>query len=186
MGTELLDGFEHNYTCTIGCDLDGSELHFSQFSQMTGQDGSIVNITPKAGSSWLGVFAYGQLSDKAVTGVFSTPNPDTVCIIAKGEGYWVPVLNPSKWEFVKSAPIVDVRCARQNGLILFMDHTEIVAYGKSGLVWTSDRLSLDGFKILSLQQDKILGRYYSHSLDSDQDFTIDLFTGKRLSAPFTP
>ena len=54
-----------------------------------GKDGLIVEIVSLEGSSWVGVFAFGEISPKGISGIYSMPDPDKFCVVSRGAGYIV-------------------------------------------------------------------------------------------------
>jgi hypothetical protein len=74
-----------------------------------GRDGVLVKVRSECGQEWLGRFAFGRLTQKGVSGLFTTPDPDRLCVVAAGEGYFVSVNTPTSWEEISAVPILDVR-----------------------------------------------------------------------------
>ena len=66
-----------------------------------------------------GVFAFGDLTPKGMSGVYTLPNKDKLCVVSKGSGYFVTANNPADWDKVKSIPVMDVRSVLSQGIILF-------------------------------------------------------------------
>jgi hypothetical protein len=89
-------------------------------------------VKAKSGKTWVGVFAFGFGSR---TGVISTPEPNTVCVLSKGGGYLVNAESPELWEEVRACPVIDFRLLPEHELLVFSDFTGLAAYGNNGLVW---------------------------------------------------
>jgi hypothetical protein len=70
------------------------------------------------------------------------------------------------------------------GTLLFVGHHSILAWGKHGEAWESERLSWEGITIDSVEdclEDEILyGRGWDLRTDQDLPFALDLRTGKRI------
>jgi hypothetical protein len=98
-----------------------------------GKDGVIVKVSPQRKESCLGTFAFGQIAPKGLTGVFSTPNVNRLCVVAKGNGYLVSAGEPQNWESIKAIPIIDARSFPKSGSIVFAYFTGLVAYGDKGI-----------------------------------------------------
>ena len=71
------------------------------------RDGEWLKVKAKSGRTWVGVFAFGPGS---LTAAISTPEPNTVCVISKGEGYLVNADSPELWEEVRACPILISVC----------------------------------------------------------------------------
>jgi hypothetical protein len=137
----------------------------------------MVNVTPYEGDPWLGIFAFGQITPKGVTGIFSTPNPERLCVAAQGNAFIVSVSDPSTWESVRAIPVIDVRCVVKHGIIVFANFTELVAYGSQGLKWRTKRLTWDSMKVVEVTDDLLKGEFWDIRSESTQGFTVDLATG---------
>jgi hypothetical protein len=112
-----------------------------------GMSGPLLRISPKRGDSWLACFAGGYPGSGVADGVFPTPNPDVVCVISNGAGYWVNTKTREKSD-VPLFPVRAVEAARD--LLILADFTRLVAYGMSGLIWRSERLVTDRLSIMKI------------------------------------
>lgn len=72
-----------------------------------GLDGSpLCMISPVGRAAWMASFKFG--TPIALSGVFSTPNPEILCVVAGGFGYWVDVFQRTKSD-IRCFPIRQVR-----------------------------------------------------------------------------
>ena len=142
-----------------------------------GKDGIILSLISSDHKEWVGIFGFGNLSNKSVTGVYSCPNKDYICVISKGNGYYVNVNKPDSWEAIKLLPIIDVRIHKDKNVIYFSSLTEICAYNENGLLWTTKRISWDDLKIIEINEGKIIGEYFDIRNDDNVRFEVDLDTG---------
>jgi hypothetical protein len=55
-----------------------------------------------------------------------------------------------------------------------------MAYDSGGLRWQSKRLSYDGFKIISLNNDILVGEFWDIRNDANSLFEIDIIDGALL------
>ena len=147
-------------------------------STQGGRDGLLVEVRPESGQSWVGTFAFGDVTAKGVSGIFTTPDPERLCVVSKGEGYIVSASAPAIWETVKATPIVDVRPVRAQGIIVFANFTELVAYGPTGIRWRTKRLAWDSLKITEVTDTTIKGEFWDVRNDANSNFVVDLATGK--------
>ena len=136
-----------------------------------------MEIHPEQGERWLATFAFGQVTPKGVTGVFTTPDPQRVCVVAKGAGYLVSASFPTRWEPVNATPIIDVRPISAHGIIVFASFTDLVAYGQSGIKWKTRRLTWDGLRITDITAKSIKGEFWDIRSEAMATFVVDLTTG---------
>ncbi len=154
--------------------------HYHPVGDMAGHDGPIVRIAPHGGTPWLAMFAFarGGGSDQ----LFTCPNPDWLCVVARNLAYLVNTRDPEQWEIVNGGtPVMQVLPAEQPKLLLFADYTDIEAWGPEGLVWHSARLSLDGLRNLRVEGTVLRGEGWYP--DCWAAFTIDLRTGRHEDGP---
>jgi hypothetical protein len=119
-----------------------------------------------------------QRGDGKLTGVFATPSPDHLCLIASGRGYWVPTAAPTDFQVIQAYPIQDARAIPQLRLLIFTDYTDLVAYGVDGLRWASGRVSWDGITIVSADADGIVGRAWDATREQEVGFFVNPQTGR--------
>ena len=172
--------FDHTYECEVASETTGRENRKFFYPGATtegGRDGLMVNVIPYKGDPWLGIFAFGKVTPKGVTGIFSMPNSECLCVVAQGNAFIVSVNDPSTWESVRAIPVIDVRCIVKHGIIVFATFTELVAYGSSGLKWRTKRLTWDSLKVVEVTDDLLKGEYWDIRSESKQSFTVDLATG---------
>src|SRR2546425_2622421 len=104
--------FPHSYECKRLKETSRSALphyYFPGASTQGGRDGLLVEVRPEHSQPWLGTFAFGQVTPNGVSGIFTTPDPQRLCVVSKGEGYLVSATTPTEWEVVRATPIIDVR-----------------------------------------------------------------------------
>jgi hypothetical protein len=65
-----------------------------------------------------------------------------------------------------------------HAVVLLFDATHIVAYGREGLRWRSQRLSYDGLSGLHVADAKLVGTAFDPTASSNQaPFAVDLADG---------
>jgi hypothetical protein len=171
--------FPHRFECEPIEEVrggSGPHLYFPK-GQRAGQDGVLLRVQRPMADAWIGLFAFGNVGDDGVSRILSMPDPEKVCVVAKGAGYLVSAHDPNTWESVRAVPIVDVRSIPHAGVVVFATHTDILAYGESGVRWRTGRLAWDRFKIVSIAQDKLVGEYWEIRDEAMQTFEVDLETG---------
>ena len=152
--------------------------YFPDTSTEGGSDGPIVKVTPPGGTSWVGIFAFGQLVKNGLSGLYPMPDQKQFCVVANGRGYIVDAGDHSRWEELMAQPITDVREILDKGMIIFANLTEITAYDSTGKKWTTKRLALEGFKIVDISSERIVGKYYDIRSEADNLFEVDLASGE--------
>jgi len=180
MSLELEESFIHNFECKQLKELRGvSQQHYYYPGASTegGQDGLVVQVFPPSRDSWVGTFAFGTVSSKAKNGLYSWPDPQILCVVSQGQGYLVGVDEPTNYEVLNVDPILEVIPVRAKDIVVFANYTELMAYGKSGPVWVSDRLSWDGLKITKVSDNYIEGEAWDPRVEANVGFKVDLSNG---------
>jgi hypothetical protein len=67
-----------------------------------------------------------------------------------------------------------------DGLLLFVGHHSILAWGRDGEAWESDRLSWEGITIDRIEGKILHGQGWDMMTDKDIPFSLDLSTGRKL------
>jgi hypothetical protein len=180
MSNEIDFSFPHKFACKVLDELPGGPTHRRHFFpgyQAGGQDGVTVQVLPEAADAWIGTFAFGKFGKAGISRVLSMPDPEKLCVVARGAGYVVFASTPDAWEVVGAIPIIDVRVVAAAGLVVFANYTEMLAYGKNGVKWRTKRLAWDGLKIIAVGDQTLVGEYWDIREERMQRFEVDLATG---------
>ena len=156
-----------------GCDV----YYYPGASVEGGKDGVIVSFVSNQGVKWQGVFAFGDISRNAISGVFNLPGSDKFYIISKGAGYIISVNDPFDWKEIDAAPIMDVKVSETLQILVFADYTGLIAYNNVGIAWRNVRLVYDGFKIISVKGSILTGASFEPGNNKETMFEVDLTTG---------
>lgn len=135
----------------------------------------ILEVAPEGGEQWIGEFWGGA---EGLDGVFATPNADTLCVVVKGQGYWVPVREPTAFDVVRSIPIKRVLPVENPAVLIFVNYTRLSAYGPQGFMWITEDLSWDGLEILDVAEGAVRGTAWDSPAGRDTPFSVDIATGK--------
>ncbi len=138
-------------------------------------DELVVDVFPLNGDPWQGKFLCGE---GGVTGLFGTPCHDVLCVVANGQGYWVPVCDPQRFEEVLCVPVKHVLAVPERSLIAFGSFTELVAYGSAGWRWRTSRLSWDGLTSLDVSADRVTGMAWDAPNDKEVTFSVNVENGQ--------
>jgi hypothetical protein len=139
-----------------------------------GHDGLLVRCHAPGHDPWIGLFASGGWGAR---GLYPHPDEQTLCVVADGAGYMVRVDDPTQWMEIEADPVVDVRPLPSQGLLLVSNHSRVVAYGRTGVAWTT-WLPVDGIEFSDITADQIRGWATDPMYDDRIHFSIDLGTGE--------
>lgn len=135
----------------------------------------VFEVKPEGGEHWIGKFWGGA---EGLDGVFATPNADALCVVVRGQGYWVPVHEPTAFDDVRSIPIKRVLPIHNPAVLIFVNYTRLSAYGPQGFMWITEDLSWDGLEILDVTADTVRGTAWDSPAGRDTPFSVDIATGK--------
>lgn len=175
-------GFPATYAVAQLIEMPTSPIvhyYYPGASTLGGKDGISIKVIPEKIQPWIGTFAFGG---HKLSGVFSTPNVDRLCVVAAGAGYFVSSNDPMHWEKSAVFPITHVCMSLIHQVIVFSTFTEMLAYDASGVRWRIDRLSWDGFTITQVEDDFIHGKFFDIRDDAVRAFAVNIKTGAKSGA----
>jgi hypothetical protein len=142
-----------------------------------------VLIRPGAQASqpFLATCALGFRDPAAPTGLWSTPEPETICAVAGGYAYMINTSTPEHFTMIQYRPVLKIVPAVSDGLLLFAGHHAILAWGRNGQAWESEKLSDEGVTILSVDGGVVHGTGWTMQTDKEMPFTLDVQTGSCIS-----
>jgi len=129
---------------------------------------------------FLATCALGFRDPAAPTGLWSVPHSDWLCALSGGYAYLINSLDPSQFTMLPYRPVLSVHPLPEHNLILFTGHHAILAWGRDGQAWQSERLSWEGVAIDRIEGGAIHGQGWDMLTDKDVPFTLDLASGRRL------
>jgi len=142
---------------------------------------------PEGGEPFLATCALGFRDPAAPTGVWAMPDPDWLCAVSGGYAYLIHVTEPERFVFLRYRPVLHVlayssdnAAQRSDGLLLFLGHHTILAWGVVGEVWESDRLSWEGITVDRIEGGVLYGQGWDLMTDKDVPFALDLKTGRKI------
>ncbi len=77
-------------------------------------------------------------------------------------------------------PVLEILPAVAEGLLLFVGHRSILAWGREGQAWESEKLSDEGLTITEVENGVLRGTGWEMRTDEEISFALDLTTGSRL------
>lgn len=132
-----------------------------------------------ASQPFLATCALGFRDPAVPTGLWSSPKPGEVCCVAGGYAYLIDTAAPERFTMLPYRPVLQVLPAVAQGLLLFVGHRAILAWGAQGQAWESAPLSDEGITIHRVDGDTLHGLGWHMLTDKETPFTLDLRTGMR-------
>jgi hypothetical protein len=132
-----------------------------------------------ADRTFLATCALGFRDPAAPTGVWSTPRPEELSAVAGGYAYLIDTTAPERFTMIPYRPVLKIVPAVAEGLLLFAGHHAILAWGREGLAWESEKLSDEGVTILGVEGGVVRGTGWEMRADRETQFALDVRSGKR-------
>jgi hypothetical protein len=136
---------------------------------------------PQPEGQFLATCALGFRDPSAPTGVWSAPNPEELCAVAGGYAYLIDTNSPERFTMIPYRPVLEVRAVVEAGLLLFAGSRSILAWGRDGVAWESERLSDEGVTISGVENGLLRGAGWELRTDRETPFALDVRTGRRVS-----
>ncbi len=130
---------------------------------------------------FLATCALGFHDPVVPTGLWSTPNPIEICAVSGGYAYIIDTTAPERFTMIVYRPVLEIRPLPAQGLLLFVGHHSILAWGSDGQAWQSGRLSSEGLTITGIEGDLLHGLGWNLITDKEAPFDLDLRTGLRIA-----
>jgi hypothetical protein len=140
-----------------------------------------VMVKPEHGTSFLATCALGFRDPVAPIGLWSTPHPEWLCAVSGGYAYLIDTAAPEQFIMLPYRPVLGIYPAPADGLLLFVSHHRILAWGRDGQAWESAKLSDEGVTITGLENGVVRGRGWEMRTDRETPFEVDLRTGVRIA-----
>jgi hypothetical protein len=112
------------------------------------------------------------------SGIWACPDPAWICAVAGGYAYLIDTSDPARWEQVAYRPVTNVTVVAEHALLVFAGFQSLLAWGRSGKVWETGRLSWDGLRITAIHGETLLGLGWDMTTDRELEFNVNLKTGK--------
>lgn len=155
----------------------GGMLQFAREGKLV--DGGVMIEVTAERETWAGVVSNAPRSVAAArTAIVSSPSPRVLCVAARGDAYFIDVEQPGRWWSLKDAPVVAIRSATTDGLLVLATPQRVVAVGRDGLAWRTPRLAIDGIKLGEPTDGELRG--IADPRDCSEEFAVDLRTGHHV------
>jgi hypothetical protein len=152
-------------------------------SRLGGRDGILVAVEPTTRDRWLGVFA--PKLRRGVDCAVALPDRRSLAVVSGGAAYRVSTEAPLEWDTISVGRVAAPVIVAELDLVLFLEHTRIIAYGRTGLAWESNRLVWDELEAVRVEHGVLQATGFDAPLDRQVPFTVDLRTGQSDDAPHT-
>ena len=126
---------------------------------------------------FLATCALGFRDPGVPIGIWSAPDPDEICAVSGGYAYLIDTAAPERFTMLPYRPVLEIRPLSAEGLLLFVSHHAILAWGPNGQAWQSERLSSEGVTITTVEDSVIHGLGWDLMTDKETAFALDLRTG---------
>jgi len=140
--------------------------------------GLYVRVAPKSGAGWVGFFALGFDSEQVVSAIYSSPDPDWLCVLSGGYAYMVDTTDPQCWTRIEQRPVVEVRPLPELNLLFFVGFTSMSGWSGPDQSWVTERLSWEGLSITEIKGGTLYGTGWDAMADKEAPFEVDLLTGQ--------
>ncbi len=131
---------------------------------------------------FLATCALGFRDPAVPSGLYAAPHPEEICAVSGGYAYVIDTTDPERFTMIPYRPVLEVFAVSEPGLLLFVGHRAILAWGSNGQAWESDKLSDEGITIVGIEAGALHGRGWNLMADKETPFALDLRTGKLASA----
>jgi hypothetical protein len=129
---------------------------------------------------FLATCALGFRDPIAPTGLWSCPKPEEICAVAGGYAYLIDTTAPAQFTMIAYRPVLAVQAVVEANLLLFVGHRSILAWGRGGQAWESEKLSDEGVTITAIENGVVRGAGWAMRTDKETAFALDLWNGRRV------
>ena len=129
---------------------------------------------------FLATCALGFRDPAVPTGLWSAPKPEELCAVSGGYAYLIDTARPERFTMIAYRPVLEILPAVAEGLLLYVGHRSIMAWGRDGQAWESEKLSDEGLTITGADNGVLRGKGWEMRKDEEISFALDLATGSRL------
>ena len=184
--------FPHNWSVEVlqAAPLIAPARQFTYPQQIAGEEDALARgalqllVRPSTGGTFLATCALGFTDKSMPTGVYSCPNPQQLCAVAGGYVYIIDTDRPEQSTHIPLKPVVEVRALPTHSLLIFAGFHTILAWGQQGQAWETQRLSWEGLRITSIEDNILHGTGWNLLTDKEVPFTVDLLTGNHQGGGF--
>jgi len=142
----------------------------------TPKESPCAQQSPSA-QEFLATCALGFRDPSVPTGIWSCPKPEEICAVAGGYAYVIDTTAPQQFTMIPYRPVMQVLALPADGLLLFVGHRTILAWGAQGQAWESEKLSDEGVTVTGASGGVLHGTGWQVMTDKETPFSLELKTG---------
>jgi hypothetical protein len=143
-------------------------------------EGSADQMQRAYADPFLATCALGFRDPAAPTGLWSCAKPEELCAVAGGYAYLIDTAAPERFTMIPYRPVLAVHAVVEAGLLLFVGHRTILAWGCEDQAWETEKLSDEGVTIAAIENGVLRGAGWEMRTDKETAFALDLRSGLRL------
>jgi hypothetical protein len=142
-----------------------------------------VSVRPAGpdAAPFLATCALGFHDAAVPSGIWSAPNADEICAVSGGYAYLIDTTAPERFTMIAYRPVLEVRAAVAEGLLLFAGHRSILAWAREGQAWETEKLSDEGVTITEIEGGVLRGLGWEMRSYQETPFALDMRSGKRMA-----
>lgn len=142
-----------------------------------------VMVRPAAcdAQPFLATCALGFRDAAAPAGIWAAPRPEEICAVSGGYAYLIDTQAPERFTMIPYRPVMHVRAAVAEGLLLLVGQRSILAWGRNGQAWESEKLSDEGVTITAIEGGVLRGVGWEMRSNTETPFLLDVRTGRRIA-----
>ena len=175
----IINAFPANYEIIQDEDLPGTGgVETFEYREAGSPIGLSLLFCPQGRPKWIGTFGEGYRSTTVITGIYTCPDPNYVCVISRGQGFLIDVMQPNKVIKLPIFPICISEVASAEKVVVFGDMTRLIGIGASGIAWRTREISWDGIRVTHVVHGKVSGLVWDAARQREVSFTLCLSTGE--------
>lgn len=141
----------------------------------------LVRTDEPGSTPFLATCALGFRDPAVPTGIWSAPNPQEICAVSGGYAYVIDTAAPDRFNMLPYRPVLQVHPVANQGLLLFVGHRSILAWGVGGEAWETLKLSDEGVTVTAIEGPVLRGLGWNMTSDKETPFALDLQSGLLLT-----
>lgn len=146
-------------------------------------DAVVVGVEPADGRAWIGLFSAQIPSPRGASVIVALPDRESFAVLCAGAAYRVSATNPTDWEEISVGGVETPIIVEDHELVLFVETTQIRAYGRDGLAWRTEPLVWDDLHAVRVERSTLIAEGFDAPLNEIVRFGVDLKTGTSEDAP---
>ncbi len=137
-------------------------------------------VRPEGAEAFLATCALGFRDVVVPSGIWAAPCPAALCAVAGGYAYLIDTTAPERFTMLAYRPVMGVRAVPEAGLLLFVGHHRMLAWGAQGLAWETEKLSDEGVTLTAVENGVARGTRWEMRNDRETPFAVELRTGRQI------